>query len=279
MSSSTPCAPPATAAAAECGPMPPAAHTGTPSDASRTLCSSTNVLSGPPRAPHSTPRTTRPTAPPSTASRASSTLVTSATTWRPGTAVPGGAVTTASSTDDRPSAAAPASSTTRAPTGPAARRPSRSSASTSRGPPTSARATAPARAAAAARSAPSLPRGAPASTTFRASLIVASAGPKISVPGAVGDGHRRTPSVGVVRARGSGASARSSPLSDVLAVVRWCGHAVVVAAVPSLRCRRRRARCRRRRGRRRGGRRSRRARRAARQDRWPGARCRRSACW
>ncbi len=82
MSSTTPTAPPAMHAAAVCTPMPPCAHTGTSSVATR-RCSSTNVVSSPIRPPDSHPFAITPLAPAAIASRASCSLVTCASTRRP----------------------------------------------------------------------------------------------------------------------------------------------------------------------------------------------------
>ncbi len=83
-SRTTPHAPPATAAAAVCSPMPPAAHTRVPCGRSASsVWSSTNVVSSPTRPPDSAPRAMTPSAPPTRAARASSVEVTSTRTSRP----------------------------------------------------------------------------------------------------------------------------------------------------------------------------------------------------
>ena len=83
VSSTTPAAPPATAAAAVCGPMPPAARTGTVNSGSASRrCSSTKVVSSPTRPPASCPLATSPAAPAATAAAASAGLTTSAHTRR-----------------------------------------------------------------------------------------------------------------------------------------------------------------------------------------------------
>ncbi len=78
LSSTTPAAPPATAAPAVRRPIPPQAHTGTwTSGSPSSCCSSTKVLNSPTRPPLSPPRAISPCAPARTAARACGRSVTS----------------------------------------------------------------------------------------------------------------------------------------------------------------------------------------------------------